>query len=368
MTTTTRSGFLGSPHTATYAIILLNAIAFGVCLIGNSAFRIDGRTLFDLGALHTEAINRHEYWRLLAYAFLHANVLHFALNMMCIAAWSGILEQRLGATYFLLVYLVSAVGGGVASVYGHHGPFLGVGASGAISGTVGALLCLTLLGKLALAPTFFLVTIGLNGVIAAQARNIDWIAHLGGFTAGFIMIALLNLFEMINRFWLRCKFPEFVKFGLAVIAMTLAAIVVPKTAANPSQAVTYVAGWLLSVVLLIKLADIVLAQTKGLAVVAFAVACGYAVLAFAAINAAKGSLPGYCAQGYTVPATQTAFPFASLPRGALCFNLDLLGLAGALFVFVLALIALRPEIKRGAGDVGLIANTLRAERGRRTSL
>ena len=157
--------------------------------------------------------------------FSTCEALHFGLNMLCIAAWSGLLEHRLGATYFVILYLASAIGGSVASIYGHPGAFLGVGASGAISGIVGGLLCLTLLGKLPLSPQFFVITIGVNAMLAAKAPNVDWIAHLGGFTAGFASVALLDRLEAFNRYWLRCKFPEFVKFGIAIAAVFAAGLV-----------------------------------------------------------------------------------------------------------------------------------------------
>jgi membrane associated rhomboid family serine protease len=114
-----KRAFFESPHAVTYTLILLNSAAFGLCLLGNSLVRIDPATLLHYGALYQDALTRKEYWRLVAYAFLHANVLHFGLNMLCIAAWSGLLEQRLGATYFIVVYLASAIGGGIASVFGH---------------------------------------------------------------------------------------------------------------------------------------------------------------------------------------------------------------------------------------------------------
>ena len=132
-------------------------------------------------------------------------------------------ENRLGATYFLIVYLVSAVGGGIASIEGHGGAFLTVGASGAISGIVGALLCLTILGKLPLTLQFFMVVIGINVLFSMNAAHVDWLAHLGGFTAGFAVCALLDTAENLNRYWLRCKFPEFVKSGMAA-AFTGAAL------------------------------------------------------------------------------------------------------------------------------------------------
>lgn len=264
--------FFESPHAVTYTFILLNGAVFALTLIGSSLMRIEPATLFQYGALYPDALKRHEYWRLVAHAFLHANLLHLALNMLCIAAWAGLLEHRLGATYFTFAYLASAIGGGVASLYGHAGAFMTVGASGAISGIVGGLLCLAMLGKMALSPQFFLITIGANVALGARVPNVDWMAHLGGFTAGFAACAILDGVEHINRFWLRCKFPEFVKFGFAGAAVSAAGYLAfempPASSDLLRQAL--VAGVIL--ISAIKLADLLLAARRGLGLLALGIA------------------------------------------------------------------------------------------------
>src|SRR5262249_3229991 len=276
-----RDAFFESPHAVTYILILLNAAVFGLTLIGSSPVRIDPAALFHYGALYQDTLVRKEYWRLVAYAFLHANILHFGLNMVCIAAWSGLLEHRLGATDFLAIYFASAIGGGIASVYGHSSPFLGVGASGAISGIVGALLCLTILGKLALSPQFFIVTIGINGILAARLPNVDWLAHAGGFTAGFAAFALLNPLETLNRYLLRCKFPEFVKFGIAAAPVFILLVLYFYVPSAGNNLAVYAAECGASLLLLIKLTDLTLSRRKGLAVLVIAIAGLYASVSFA---------------------------------------------------------------------------------------
>ncbi len=353
--------FFASPHAVTYVLILLNAAVFSVTLIGSSLVRIEPATLFHYGALYRDALSRHEYWRFIAYAFLHANVLHFALNMLCIGAWSGILENRLGATYFILVYLASVIGGGIASFYGHPGAFFTVGASGGISGIVGGLLCLTMLGKLPLSAQFFVITIGANVALGARVANIDWMAHLGGFTAGFAACAILDVLEHLNRFWLRCKFPEFVKFGLAAAALFAAAYLAFEVApANGSLLPDALAAGF-AILLAIKLADMILALQRGLAVLAVSIAVLYGALTFATSAAMAGTMQKLC---------QSLQPLqnARIAIGAACqqsaFWPPLLGLTA----FVAALLILRPELRRGLADAGFVANTFRAERNRRHGL
>jgi rhomboid protease GluP len=365
---TGRQTFFASPHAVSYILILLNSAMFLLCLAGNSLVHIDQATLFHYGALYQDALARKEYWRFVASAFLHVNVLHFALNMLCIAAWSGILEHRLGATYFIIVYLVSAIGGSVATVYGLSGPFLAVGASGAIFGIVGALLCLTLLGKAALSAQFFVVTIAVNVMLALKMPNIGWMAHLGGFTAGFACIAVLDGLELLNRQWLRCKFPEFVKFAIAVAATFAAVFAYLDGRLTGSSGIPVViAGWGVAVLAAIKPADFILCIRKGLAFFALAIPMLYAALAFIAVNATVDSIPAYCikAQNFAMAHTQST---AAAYIGTACRETGLWPFVLASIVFVAALAVLWPELRRGLNDVGFAANTFRAERRRRAGL
>lgn len=362
-----RNRFFESPHAATYILILLNSAIFGVTLIGSSPVRIDPAALLQYGALHKAVLIKHEYWRLIAYAFLHANVLHLGVNMLCIAAWSGILEHRLGATYFLLVYLASAIGGGIASIYGHPGAFLGVGASGAISGIVGALLCLTILGKLPLTPQFFAVTIGANAILATRAPHIDWYAHLGGFTAGFACCALLDSVEALNGYWLRCKFPEFAKFGIATGIFAAGLLYFQAQVLDSGDAWAIFGAGCFACLLAIKLADLMLAWRKGLAVFALLVATLYGALAFAAGSALSAAFPPSCAPLLSSAYGANISGLASLTNEA-CERAYALPAFLGLFIFAATLIFLRSELRRGVNDAGFVAAGFRAERNRRHGL
>lgn len=350
--------FFESPHAVTYMLILLNSVIFAVTLFGNSLTSIDSATLYHYGALYKPAFERHEYWRLITYAFLHGNIIHFGLNMLCIGAWAGMLENRLGATYFLIVYLAAAVGGGIASIEGHGGAFLSVGASGAISGIVGGLLCLTILGKLPLTPQFFLVVIGINVLFSANAANVDWLAHLGGFTAGFAACALLDAVENLNRYWLRCKFPEFAKSGIAAGFLGAVLLYSGRGAAVGIDALLPAALAVAGLAIAIKLADIVLARPRGLAIMAVAAAALWGLLGYAA-GAAAASYQLYSnLQLYGILFSAEAF----LEHNALW---PVLLAAGG---FLAALFLLRTELRRGLNDPGFVATSLTAGRRRRQGL
>ena len=175
----------------TYLLVALNVVMFVVCVLESDGDGFSTRLLYDLGAVTNDTLERHEYWRLIAAAFLHGNFLHIFMNMICLVQWGPPVELRLGPVLYFVIYLISAVGGTVASILLHTELFISVGASGALSGLIGALLCLTLLGELALSTQFFVSTIVLNGVLMATNPRIDWMSHAGGFVAGLVACAVV---------------------------------------------------------------------------------------------------------------------------------------------------------------------------------
>lgn len=180
----------------TYCLLALNVVMFVISLAMNGGGDLTTRLLYDLGAVTNDTLVRHDYWRLLAAAFLHGSFLHIFMNMVCLVQWGPPVEARMGPLFYLVIYLISAIGGTVTSVMLHAEPFISVGASGALSGLVGALLALSLLGLIGISSQFFVSIIALNVVIMATNPHIDWMSHLGGFIAGLVATAVL---AMVSR-------------------------------------------------------------------------------------------------------------------------------------------------------------------------
>ena len=218
----TNRSFFAGPHAAVFLLLTANILFFGLCLAQTGMVAIPTDDLLRNGAMYSFALGRHEYWRLIAYGFLHANHFHLTLNMICLAIWGGHLERRVGAFYFIVIYVCALVAGAVVSNATHAGPYLTVGASAAISGVLGALLSLRILGRVDLPASFFVVNIGLNVALALGNSSIDWAAHIGGFAARMMVCALLDLLEKVNARLLRCKFPEFVKINAFVVVAGVA--------------------------------------------------------------------------------------------------------------------------------------------------
>lgn len=122
-----------------------------------------------------------EPWRMLTSAFLHGSFMHFAMNALTLWIFGRALEPLLNSGRFLLLWLVSALGGSLAVAIISPDTAV-VGASGAIFGLFGA--WFIVLRKQRLDMTPMLVLIGINVVIALFNPGISWEAHLGGLVVG----------------------------------------------------------------------------------------------------------------------------------------------------------------------------------------
>jgi rhomboid protease GluP len=210
---------LPTPY-VTWSILAINTImlvVIGMWSGGGAGFvDPDGAVLCRLGALNATAIAVHgQFWRLLTVMVLHGGVIHFALNSWALWLFGPTLEYVLGRGRFLALYVVSGLAGSAASFALGHTE-IGVGASGAIFGLLGALVAffwrrrnLGAGGQL----RSLLIVLAINLVWGASARGgIDLIAHVGGFVAGLVAMFLVE--AAIPR-------------GRAAVALALAVPVVP---------------------------------------------------------------------------------------------------------------------------------------------
>ena len=355
-------GFFEIPHAAVYTLLTATLVVSGLPFIQAGGPSAPGELLYRYGAMYSTALARHEYWRLVAYGFLHFDFVHLTMNMLCLVLWGAHLEKRIGSLYFLIVYFSAMILGAVIGDLAFAGPYLTVGASGATSGILGALLCLWILGKAGLDANFFAINIGLNVAFAVANPKVNWRIHLGGFVIGLVACAVLDLIEKINARLLRCKFPEFVKINLAILACAAAILLFGNRLsaaagpATPSMAIAYV----VACCLVIKLADIVLSTKKGLAAI---------VVALALANGASIGIGGmvFAAQLASNCATRQPGGFAPIQSfvGAACSNpWPAIGLV-ALGTVVLTYLICSKAFHRGMEDVGFVGAALRAERNRR---
>lgn len=178
-----------------------------ILIIINVLFSYKGLTnnLFMEG--YTFGVDRilinKDYKRLITSGFLHVSWLHLIFNMFSLLAFSGQVESYLGPLQFLIVYMISLIGGNLFALYIHrnHGDYRAAGASGAICGIIFASIALFPgmgIGVFMLPVSIPAWLYGLVYVlfsiygIRSKAGNVGHEAHLGGAVAGMVIALLMH--------------------------------------------------------------------------------------------------------------------------------------------------------------------------------
>ncbi len=149
--------------------------------------------LREHGALLPVEVADGAPWRLLSYAFLHHGALHLALNTLALLYFGPRLELSLGSLRFGVLYLLSALGGGLlVCLWNEPEATFVTGGSGALFGMAGATLALGM--RTGPNPLQFLDQhhgrsllglIAVNLVLGFVFPMISNTCHLGGLFAGF---------------------------------------------------------------------------------------------------------------------------------------------------------------------------------------
>lgn len=168
-----------------------------------------------------------EPWRALTTAFLHSpgSITHIAFNMFALYVIGGYLEPMLGRLRFVLLYLISALGGSAGVVLLATVPqgwfTTVVGASGAVFGLFAAVLVLN--WRMGRETGGIIVLLLINAVIGFLLPSIAWQAHLGGALTGAALAAILAFTAAPGRdagavAKRRLQWPGFALITLVVIA------------------------------------------------------------------------------------------------------------------------------------------------------
>lgn len=133
----------------------------------------------------------HFYWTLLTYALLHADFMHVGINAAMTLAIGAAVARMVGNGAFLAIYGLSIVGGGLA-IYAMAHDSITIGASGGVTGLVGAAAVLLYRYRdvdpraRSMAALVGIVVILNLGFAFTGGSGISWPGHLGGLAAGMI--------------------------------------------------------------------------------------------------------------------------------------------------------------------------------------
>ena len=192
-----RTVFGGRPAgtaVVTWTLVGINVLLFLVELAKPSIgtdWGLLGYARYSTGG-PVQGIAAGQWYRLITSAFLPPatglgglGFMDILFNMWALIAVGPSLEQLLGRVRFVAVYLLSAIGGGVAFFLLGPPYVLALGASGAIFGLFGAWFVVA--RKLRLDVRGIVVIIGINLAFSLFYRStIAWQDHLGGLITGAV--------------------------------------------------------------------------------------------------------------------------------------------------------------------------------------
>jgi rhomboid protease GluP len=172
----------------TYTIIGITVFFYILQLL--SEYALGNDILVIYGARINEAIRAGELWRFLTPALLHGSLPHIAFNMYALLSFGTSLERFFGHGRFLVLYVLGAFAGNVASFL--FSPGYSVGASTAIFGLLGAE-AIFLIQNRKVFPGQFRSAIGniifiaaINLFIIGSLPGIDNWGHVGGLIGGLM--------------------------------------------------------------------------------------------------------------------------------------------------------------------------------------
>jgi membrane associated rhomboid family serine protease len=199
----------------TMLLIVINIVVFIYeVLLGTAGERfVSTYALFPAKLFSTKAMNSGvPVWAtLFTSMFLHGGIVHVAGNMLYLWIFVNIIEVSLGDVRFVLFFFLC----GAVAAYGHAlanatSMVPMIGASGAISGVLGAYLMLYPRARVVtlLVLGFYIRTTEIPAMFvlgfwfilqflsalmtSGTGQGVAWYAHIGGFLAGIVLIGLFK--------------------------------------------------------------------------------------------------------------------------------------------------------------------------------
>jgi membrane associated rhomboid family serine protease len=195
----------GRPY-VNYGLIVINAVVFvwEAIVAGNFLEVCEANEICsDYGAIPKHLLGG-DLSSIFTSMFMHSGIFHLAGNMIFLFVFGDNIEDRFGHVKYLLIYIAwGMVAAFVHSAYAVNsggGEIPAVGASGAISGVLGAYLLMFPRAKIfTLIVAFFITTVRIPvlvyipfwfilqvifALIPGQSGGVAYLAHIGGFVAG----------------------------------------------------------------------------------------------------------------------------------------------------------------------------------------
>ncbi|MEM2928005.1 MAG: rhomboid family intramembrane serine protease [Nitrososphaerota archaeon] len=195
----------------TWTIIIITVLVF----IWQFQNNMNEEIIYNYGEIPILILKGEKLYTLITSIFLHGSILHIFGNMLYLFVFGDNVEDRFGHFKFLILYFLFGIAGSLTHsiiAYTSDSTDLlipAIGASGAISGILGAYIVLFPKARIiSIVPSYFFIRIAripaiffigfwfilqfLYGVLSVTTGVAYW-AHIGGFISGFIIAIFYRL-------------------------------------------------------------------------------------------------------------------------------------------------------------------------------
>ncbi|HSW35574.1 MAG TPA: rhomboid family intramembrane serine protease [Candidatus Limnocylindrales bacterium] len=197
-------------HGATVAtiglIILSGLVYFYQISLGVDAFE---HIFYNFGFIPVNFFSNPvgEFSTIFTSMFIHGSFVHLLGNVWFLWVFAPAVEGRLGFRRFMLLYLLSGIAAALLQGFSYPDAIIPmVGASGAVSGVLGAYLLLFPRARvLTFIPPFFFFIFWLPAPIylgywvvlqfiyaMIEVQGVAWWAHIGGFLLGMVLVLIVR--------------------------------------------------------------------------------------------------------------------------------------------------------------------------------
>ena len=193
-------------------LVLTNAAVFLLITLLQAFTRGFGDVAFYVLSLVPQWVMHGAIWQLVSYSFVHVGLFHILFNMLALWMFGAQLESDWGYRKFLEFYFFCVVGAALTTIAVSYTGLGGitpatntVGASGGVLGILMAFgliygeqeimlfpIPLSIRAKYFVAGLVFIELISaINSAGPGRARDIAYVAHLGGLLFGFLYVKFL---------------------------------------------------------------------------------------------------------------------------------------------------------------------------------
>jgi len=206
----------GRPY-VNYGLIGINILIFiyEAIITSNFSNRLAVVELYsNYGSIPDLILSGQNLGSLFSSMFMHGSIAHLLRNMFFLYVFGDNLEDRFGHFKYLLLYLfwgvLASFAHGIYAVSTGDGNIPAIGASGAISGVLGAYLIFFPHAKIhTIIFAFFITTVRIPAIayipfwfimqlvfaIIGQSGGVAYLAHIGGFMIGLLSAYLWKTFS-----------------------------------------------------------------------------------------------------------------------------------------------------------------------------